>query len=871
MRSRAGTVDAAPIDTLARLVATFPARGPKVAVLVCRGDEAIPYTYAELAADVERRAHELRALGVVAGDRVALWAPNGWPWITACFGVVCTGATVVPLDFQMGADAAATLLEHAAPKVLLGSGARITELGGRLAARAIALDSDEWTRPAPAGAASAAAVDVGADAIASLVYTSGTTGVPKGVPLTHSNLLANVRALGSAALIESDERVLLPLPLHHTYPFTVGLLTVLYRGATVVLPAGISGPEISRAAQLAQATAMLAVPRLAAALWDSVLAAVRARGSRAERAFHTLLRISGAVTRATGWHLGRLLFRAVHARLGGRLAVLGCGGAKLDPELAARLEALGFKVLTGYGLTETSPVLTFNDRRHARLGTEGRALTGVEISIAAAPGDASGEIRARGPNVFTGYWHNPTATAAAFTSDGWFKTGDLGSLDRDGYLTIVGRSKELIVLADGKKLFPEELEKLYTAAAPIREIAILEQDGRLAALIVPDEDVVRERGALREAAMIREELEDIGARLAPYQRIRDYRVTRVALPRTQLGKLKRHLLPELYAAAAVRERPAAAAEVAAHDAELLARAQQRGVWQWLQARYPDVPLALDTSPQIDLEIDSLAWVSLTLEIEQRFGTALTGDAVSRILSLRDLLREIETAPPAAAAADAVAAPAYAPPGRFMRTVGALLYFTARVLVRSAFRVEVSGAERLPAAGGYVLAPNHSSYLDPLVLAAALPWRALRDVYWAGWVGVMHTSALRRFVSRATRVFPVDPDRDLAGAIETARGLLRQGRSIVWFPEGRRSPTGEVLPFQLGIGLLLARTGAAAVPAAIGGTFEAWPKHRAWPVLGQPLRVAFGTPIAAAAPPEAVVARLEQAVQQLAAGATSCDR
>jgi long-chain acyl-CoA synthetase len=574
---------------------------------------------------------------------------------------------------------------------------------------------------------------------------------------------------------------------------------------------------------------MLAVPRLCTALWDSVQAAVQARGLAAATAFRLLLAASVAVRRATGLHIGRWLFHAVHERLGASLTLIGCGGAKLPADLTWKLEGLGFTVLTGYGLTETSPVLTFNSRSHSRLGSEGRALPGVELRIAAAPGQTQGEIQARGPSVFAGYWNNPAANATAFTADGWFQTGDLGRIDADGYLYVVGRNKELIVLPDGKKLFPETVEKLYAASPLLREIAIFERDGVLAALIVPDEQAVLERGALREAALLREELEDIAARLAPYQRLGAYRITRAPLPRTQLGKLKRHLLPALFDEADQAPATPPAAATSAADRELLDSERAGAAWRWLEQRYPERPLTLDTSPQLDLQIDSLEWVTLTIEIQRRFGVVLTGEALSRILTLRDLLREITTAAPATAQA-ATPTPAFAPPGPLLRALGAAIYAVLRLVVRVAWRLEVTGTAELPERGPLLITPNHCSYLDPPALAAALPWRQLRKTYWAGWVGVMYTNPLRRLLSRATQVFPIDPDRDLAGAVRTAQGLLQRGYSVVWFPEGRRSPSGELQAFQAGVGVLLQAGAVTVVPTAIRGTFAAWPKRR-WPQLG----------------------------------------
>jgi long-chain acyl-CoA synthetase len=454
-----------------------------------------------------------------------------------------------------------------------------------------------------------------------------------------------------------------------------------------------------------------------------------------------------------------------------------------------------------------------------------------------------GEIVARGDSVFRGYRGNDAATKAAFTADGWFRTADLGWVDTAGYLHVAGRSKELIVLADGKKIFPQELESIYATSPLIREVAILEHGGRLAALVVPNESAILERGALREAALLRESLEDIGAGLPPYQRLGRYAIVRAALPRTQLGKLKRHLLPDRYAQAvdAVPRQPAASS---AEDAALIASGRPAELWQWLQRRFPARALTLDASPQLDLDIDSLEWVSLTLEIEERFGVALKGEAVSRILTLRDLIHEVEVAPGAAERGTAAAekhASEIEPPNAAMRALGAAVFALAWAGMRIFFRLQVAGRPPLERDIPMLIAPNHTSYLDPPAIAAALPWRRLRKTFWAGWVGVLYAGPFTRFVSRACQVIPVDPDRDLAAAIETVRSLLRRGYSVVWFPEGRRSPTGKLLPFLQGLGRVVLHSDADAVPVAIRGTFDAWPKQRLLPRFRR-VSVTFGEPL-----------------------------
>lgn len=837
--------------TLSELVDSFPPRADNPAILSFDRQGIEVYPYERLAREIRLVAGGLQSRGIAAGDKIMLLAPNAPEWVVAFFGVVCTGATAIPLDDQSSDGTVAAICQRARPRLILTTQAHLRGLRDlEIAERKeyFLLDAPgshpkSWRRLTENPPVAPPAI--GADQIASLLYTSGTTGTPKGVPLTHGNLIANVNALSRADLMAAGDRLLMPLPMHHTYPFTVGLLSVLGIGATLLLPAGISGPEIARAAREGGATALLAVPRLCEAVWDSVQGGVRGRGTWSERFFNAALATSIAIRRSTRVRIGRVLFRAIHRRLGGRLRMIGCGGAKLNAELAWNLEGLGFRVLTGYGLTETAPVLTFNRPHGARLGSEGRPIAGVELKIEREPGRDHGEILARGPNVFSGYWDDPVETRAAFTEDGWFRTGDLGWLDADGYLYVEGRSKEVIVLPDGKNVIPEQLEETYGESPLLQEIAVLEHEGALVALLVPNEQAIREHGALREAGLLRESLDTIAMSLPPYQRITAPRTTRKALPRTRLGKLKRHLLPALYREGAADDALPESAPLSAEDRALLEKKPVSLVWLWLQRRFPDRHLTLDTSPQLDLQVDSLEWVSITTELEGAYGIHLTGEAVSRVLTLRDLLQEVEASGVIPGSRDVDRQAAYRPPGRVAQALGGVVLGLVRVLVRTLYRLRVTGVERICVDAPLVIAPNHASYLDPLAVASALPRRRLSDTYWAGWVGIMFTGPASRFLSRALRVFPVDPDRDLLAAVETARELVREGHSVVWFPEGNRSPTGGLQPFQPGVGVLLRGSDALIVPTAIFGSYGVWPRHQRFPRRGS-LRVAFGRPLSVAA-------------------------
>ena len=785
-----------------------------------------------------------------------------------------TGAVAMPLDERSDAPEIARLLAKNACRWVATTARRTQRIAPQAVGVSIlALDNDaDWNSLLAASEAPPARPEP-AD-VAVIAHTSGTTGTPKSVPLTHANLMSNVTALLTERLVRGDDRALLPLPFHHVYPMTVGLLTPLAAGVAIVLPAGLSGPELTTALREGRVTHLLGVPRLYSALVDGIRAQIRAGGGVVAAFFERLLSLSARLVKAVNVRIGRWLFAPLHRRLGPRLRILVSGGAALDPETEDALLGLGWEVLTGYGLTETSPILTFTRRGRTPSGSAGRALPGVEVRIVTAGADGIGEVQARGASVFGGYRNDPAATAGVFTEDGWFRTGDLGRLDGAGNLHISARLTETIVLADGKKIFPEPVEAVYADSPFIRELAILGHKGRLVAVVVPNLDAIRARGAGRAEDLIREALTERDRTLPPHQRLTGIAISHEPLPRTHLGKPRRFLLPALYERALSRGGAEPPTEMSEELKALLDNPAAARVWRWLAGRFPGRPLSLDTSPQLDLGIDSLGWVNLSLDLEHALGLTLSETAIARIVTLRDLLRE---------AADAVEQPAAARPaapiptaefdrrraGPALRVAQRSLASLNRLVMRQAFDLRIAGLEHLPARAPYVICANHSSYLDPFALAAALPYPRLREIWWAGWTGILFAGPLQRAFSRVAQVIPVDPDRAVAASLAWAGAVLGHGRSLVWFPEGARSAEGTLQRFLPGVGVVLTEHPVPVVPAYIDGAFAAWPRGRRLPRRGR-IAVTFGPPIAAAdllktgnVRPEEVAGRIHAAVTSLA--------
>jgi long-chain acyl-CoA synthetase len=881
--------------TLGTVVDGLFAHGGRPALVAVGGEAVEIWTYGELAEWVGRLGRGLQGAGVNRGDHVALLAANSREWVAACLAVISVGAVVVPLDAQLGDEG----LRH----VLEDSGARhvftTADQAGRLESvdaglRTILLDvgeedwrswrfllMDEDVDLPPAGPGD----------VAALFYTSGTTGAAKGVPLSHANLAFQIDTLLGADLVSEEDSVLLPLPLHHVYPFVMGMLTPLAAGLPIVLPQSLTGPQLVRALREGEATLIVGVPRLYDALYSGIEARVGSGGRFAAILFEYGVELCVGLRRLTGLDVGRLALRPLRKRFGPRLRVLASGGAALDPDLAAKLEGLGWRVAVGYGLTETAPLLTLNPPDGNKLGSVGRPVPGVEIGIdpSALPEGAvrtgtarwEGEILARGPNVFSGYRNRPEETSKVF--DGrWFRTGDLGYFDDDGYLYVTGRASTLIVTPGGKNIQPEAVEAAYLQNPLIREIGVLQKVGRLVAVIVPETGEINLGTDIPRT--IREAVEEESKRLPSYQRISDYAISREPLEFTRLGKLRRHVLEERYERARRGKAdvadigPVAPGEMSGEDRALLENAVAMDVWKMLAERHPDRRLAPETSMQLDLGVDSLGWVNLTLEISEKTGVELDEDAIESIDTVRDLLREVASG---ACGTTRRSSPLERPEEvlddrqrRWLKPLGPVrsalarsMFALNRIMMKGPFRLRVQGSENLPDEGPFIIAPNHVSYLDAFAVAAALDYSVLRRTYWAGWTGAAFSNPLTRLISRLAQVVPIDLGRTGLSSLAFGAAVLRRGQNLIWFAEGERSPTGSLQPFKPGVGMLLSYYPVPVVPVFIRGTYEAMPRGKFLRRLEQ-ITVTFGEPFdprgfhESARPREQVVEAIRERVAEL---------
>jgi long-chain acyl-CoA synthetase len=431
---------------------------------------------------------------------------------------------LVPLDVRSSPEFVSRIIQQTRPKLLFCSRETSDDLPDPSPPTIVLEDLAGLLEGHPAQWSGPAIVD---DDIAELMFTSGTTGDPKGVILTHRNLVANIMACRDMVPIDSSSRLLSLLPLSHMLEQMGGLLVPLSRGASIIYPASRQPRTLFSAMQREGVTNIIMVPQALELLMSGMEREVRAKGK--EKQWRSLLRIAPFLPLA----VRRWLFREVHRQLGGKLRYIMSGGAYLDPRLAQKWEALGIPILQGYGATEASPVITTNTFQHHRLGSVGKVLPGQEIKIA-----DDGEVLTRGPNVTPGYWQNPEATRAAF-EDGWYRTGDLGYLDRDRFLYLKGRKKDLIVLPNGQNVYPEDLETLLNQQMGVKDSVVVGLPSASGAVRVHAVLLMEEGYRASEAVSA------VNRQVSDHQRIRGHTVwPQEDFPRTHTLKIRKPLVLE---------------------------------------------------------------------------------------------------------------------------------------------------------------------------------------------------------------------------------------------------------------------------------------------------------------------------------------
>jgi len=868
-----------------------------VALELQRNDQLESCTYAELRKMAESIGHWIGDQKFERGARLAILADNHPRWVAAYLGIIAAGCVAVPLDTALHADQVIKLLKDSETSAVFCDAKHVSiaaEAGAKTTVGLVLMDPERMLEPEQktggtnpvrmgnltdifrAGPENFAPVSANTDDLASLLYTSGTTADPKGVMLTHGNYLGEVEAVFNWVDIGPSDALLGVLPLFHVLAMMANLLLPLVKGSRVVYLETLNTTELLRALRERNITAFAVVPQFFYLIHERIFQEVNKRGVVTRKIFRAMMALNHAL-RKISINVGPLFFGKIHETFGKKMRYLATGGSRFDPAISRDFYDLGIDVMQALGLTETAAAIFVNPPGDIVFGSVGKAMKGVEGKIVDPQpqedgGPAVGEVAVRGKVVMKGYWKRPDATAAVLR-DGWFYTGDLGYFDSHGNLFLTGRKKEVIVLSNGKNVYPEEIEAHYLKSPFIKEVAVLGLEGkpgaggdRLHAVVVPNFDVLRQRKIVNAKEAIRFDIEGLSAQIASTKRIGSYEIWQDDLPRTTTRKIKRFEVEKRVKANLGRrneddsdlpaEKPLTADEIAWMDRPDVQRAV--AIVREAASSAP-ANLRPGLSLELDLGLDSMQRVELLSRLEESLGGDVAESQLAEIYTLRDLLDAVLQSAASGAGAPGTRAAfagwkailaedptdpnvlALGKPQPFIETFWFLVSRLAEIISLDLFRLRVSGLENLPTKGPFIISSNHQSYLDPVVMAGVLPENILRDSFAVGTSEIFGQGIMKR-LARVLRVVVLDPDANLVPAMRAGAFGLRHGRVLLLYPEGERSIDGAPKIFKKGAAILSIHMQVPIVPVAIKGFHEVWPRGKGFIQKIGPLKMRFGKPI-----------------------------
>ena len=754
---------------------------------------------------------------VSKGDKCIILSENREGWAYALYAVWSLQGIVVPVDATSMVDDIAYIVKDCAPKCLWVSHKKYET--AQAALKAVGVDVpllliDEYEK-ADVQSYKKAEVEGKSEDVALIMYTSGTTGSPKGVMLTFGNCMANINSVAyEVPIFNTTRRTLILLPLHHILPLMGSLMAPMMIGGGVAIAPSMSGPDIMATLKRGKIAIMIGVPRLYQTLISAILGKVKAKWIT--RAFYNMCH-------KLQWRwLSRTIFSAVRKQMGGHIDYLVCGGAALDKDISVAIKTLGLDLLEGYGMTECAPIIAFTRPDDIVPGSVGKPLPSDKVEI------RNGEIFVKGPNIMLGYYNRPEETRQVLDEDGWLRTGDLGYIDDHGRLFITGRSKEIIVLPNGKNVQPHEIEfKLEKYDQYIKEAAVVPDKELLRAIIVPqpawaadlsDDEV--------EETLKREVLEPYNLTVAPYKKLMSLFVYRGDLPRTKLDKLQRFKLPAILNAGI---------HAAPKEDNFVEPAfeEYRVIKQYIRQEKKRNIRPTDHI-ETDLAFDSLDKIGLQGFIEQTFGMELKPERMSTFKNISELAEyvadyktriEFEKTDWHSIMQEPssdVKLPGTSP-------LGVLLTKMFRWFAGWYFNFKMQGQENIPVKGPFILAANHESYLDGMFVMSAVPNDLIRHTYFVAKEKHVTRPITVHLASKLNVI--VLHMSNLKNSIQQLGEVLKRGESLIIFPEGTRTETGRLGEFKKTFAILSVELGVPVIPVTIDGAFEAMPKHQKVPSRG----------------------------------------
>lgn len=768
-------------------------------------------TYGQTYTLAQKVATLLEQQGVNKGDPVLICAPNSPFWTCVFWGCLLKGAVAVPLNIQSTPEIIKLIIKQTDAKVLFSYRGFKHQFNNLITYPTDLLDEILATTKIKFSAEKITKKD-----LVQIMYTSGTTSAPKGVMLTHENIYANLDAIKEVIHPKSNDKMLSILPLSHIYEQTIGFLLPYSRQVPVVY--AHSHNAIRRLLKEHKITLMLAVPEFLQLFMSKIEAGAIEKGRK--KTFDKMIKLSLKINQK--W-FSRLLFRSVLKQFGGKLTTIAAGGAPLNPELERKWNALGIDILQGYGLTETSPVITTNTYGKRCLGSVGKPLSNVQVKI-----DDSGQIWAKGPSVFAGYYKNLDKTNEVL-KDGWFNTEDMGEFDDNGFLFIKGRKKYMIIGAGGQNVYPEDVEVALISLADVKDACVVGIKGdhgdKIHAVLILNENTKTKPAEIIDLA---------NENLASYQQINAWSVwAQTDFPRTSTRKIKKNEVTKIIEGKGKTSGESVPQVSFSKLVKILAQVSGTSADNILPS----------TKIINELGLDSLARVELIGAIEEEMRIAISDQDIAATTTVSELEATIKNQKP-------VVEPP--PLKRWPRMLLIRILRTALQMPLFAFTylfmpIKVEGRSNLAKLKYPVIfMPNHLSYADPIALAKALPFKIRTKISFA---------AARDFIYEELKVFsyigeillnafPVQRDGSahIKLGLEHIGQMLDQGYSVVVFPEGKISIDGKLLPFKSGTGVIAANMFVQIVPVKIKNIEKVFPYEKLLPRSRTTVIVKFGKPM-----------------------------
>ena len=760
-------------------------------------------------------------LDITKGDRSALMMENRPESIFSFFSIWAKKGIAMSLDAGYTVDQLAYVLGDSTPKYLFVSNKTkkvAEEANSKLNNIIKIINVDELVLPAEYKIKKEEFENDSNDDVAVIVYTSGTTGNPKGVMITYENIKTNMEGVRAVDLVNETDVILAMLPYHHIMPLCFTLILPIYMGVPIVLLTEISSASLLKTLQENRVTVILGVPRVWEMLDKAIMIKIN-ESSLAKFMFKMAEKINSMAIR-------KMLFSKVHKQFGGHIRLMVSGGAKIDKNILEDFRTMGFCAIQGYGMTETAPIIAFNVPGRERSDSAGEVIPNVEVKIA-----DDGEILVKGKNVMKGYYNNEKATEEAFDKDGWFHTGDLGRMDGK-YLIIIGRKKEMIVLPNGKNIDPNDIEnEIIKNTDLIKEIAVTEYKEQLLAIIYPDFQQIEAKKIVNIKDAIKWEVIDKYNVTAPnYKKIHDIKIVKKELPKTRIGKIRRFMLKDL-----IEDKDDVIEQKEEKKAIVVPPEMKEKfdiINKYIDERYHKA-IDLDSHIELDLGFDSLDIVEFMNFLNETFGINLVeqdfvenktisaiiklvnekaGKFVEKVDKNENLKKIIESD-------SDVKLPKDARYAKFLRVILGPFF-------RFYFKYKCIDKENIKDGAGIIVG-NHQSYLDGFMVNNVFTTKEMNDNYYIA-TALHFKSKTMKYLANHGNIILVDANRNLKNTLQAAAKVLKNNKKLIIFPEGARTRDGQLHEFKKTFAILAKDLNVPIYPFVLKGAYEAFPYNKKFP-------------------------------------------